>query len=114
MEQILISGWSAYMKDEMLIIAKEWTGSIMSKQDIKRAYDDLTLPKRGYLYKEAKRYIKMIDRSREKLPKEHLINTNFDSNLAILCVNLNVIASNNDVDPAIVFLSAIDKLNKKY
>jgi len=102
------------MKDDMLTIAKEWTGSVMSKQDLKNAYDDITLPKRGYLYKEARKYIKIIDRLRGKFPKEHLFNTNIDTNLSILVVNLNVIAANNDVDPAIVFLCAIDKLNKKY
>lgn len=101
-------------RDQIIIIAKDWTGSIMSIESIKREYERLTLPKRGYLWREASMCIKNIDRLRENYPEDHTFNRDFDANLGIIAVNLNVIAASNDVDPAVVILSAVDKVNKKY
>lgn len=101
-------------KDDIITLAVDCTGSIMSTEEVKNEYTSLTLPKRGYLYREARQYIKNIDRLRKNYPADHILNTNFNAVLGIMAVNLNVIAACSNVDPAIVFLSAIDKLNKKY
>lgn len=102
------------MNNDILNIAKDWTGSIMSIQDIENEYRDITPPKKGYLYQLSSKYIKNIDKVRSKYPKNHILNSDFNSNISLLTINLNIIAANNNVDPATIFLCATDKRNKKY
>lgn len=102
------------MNNDILTIAKDWTGSIMSIKDIENEYRNITPPKKGYLYKISSKYIKDIDKIRAKYPKDHILNSDFDSNISLLTINLNIIAANNNVDPATVFLCATNKKNKKY
>lgn len=101
------------MKNNILTTAKYCTGSIMSIKEIESEYKKITPPKKGYLYRLSYKYIKDIDKIRAKYPKDHILNNNFDSNISLLTVNLNIIAAENNVDPAIVFLCAMDKKNKK-
>lgn len=101
-------------------IAKIFTGSVMSVEDICKQYIGLTLPKRHYLYKEAKQRIKDFDRLMGTYAddKEHAFNINFDARLGLMTIDMNLIAIDNDtedmlMDPATVLVCLIDGENKK-
>jgi hypothetical protein len=79
---------------------KSLTGSIMSYKDIIDEYNALTPPKRHYIYSKVHQVIKKM-------------NISFDKAHPLLVVSINVLAAEENIDPAVVLLIYLDKKNKK-
>lgn len=104
----------------LLIIAKEWTGSIIDVKDIYDQYLELTPAKKNYIYKEVKQKVKEIDNLMKSYESdnEHAFNNNYETRLGLISIEMNLIALENDtkhtkLDPAIVLLCGLDNKNKK-
>ena len=108
------------MNENILIVCKEWSGSVMDIEDIEKQYLGLTLAKRHYLYNEANKSFRDLDRLLNGYSQKnnHTFNEDFESRIDLLTIDLNLIAIDNDtefikLDPAVVLLCRLDKNNKK-
>lgn len=108
------------MNEDILNICKVFSGSIMNIKDIEKQYLALTLAKRHYLYNEANKSVRDLDRllNRYSQKNNHTFNEDFESRIDLLAIDLNLIAIDNDtefikLDPAVVLLCRLDKNNKK-
>lgn len=106
--------------ENILIIAKEWTGSIMSIENIYKQYLELTPAKKNYIYKKTEQKVKEIDdlMKNYEADNEHAFNNNIETRLGFISIEMNLIALENDtkhmkLDPAVVLLCRLDSRNKK-
>lgn len=74
----------------------EVSGSVMESDAVLKEYQNLTPPKKKYLYDKAKRII-----------KKH--NKPFDEAQPLLVVDLGICAAEENVDPAVILLAHISK-----
>lgn len=75
------------------------TGSIMSNEDILNEYNALT-PQRTFIYSKVHQILKHMH-----MP--------FDKTQPLLVVSINVLAAEENIDPAVALLIYTDKKNKK-
>ena len=81
-------------------LLKSLTGSIMSYEDIINEYNALTPPKRSYIYSKVHQIIKRM-------------NISFNKAHPLLVVSINVLAAEENIDPAVALLIFLNKKNKK-
>ena len=87
-------------RNNILEVLKCLTGSVMSYENIMEKYNSMTTPKRKYIYSKVHQVVKHT-------------NMPFDKAQPLLVVKLNVLAAEENVDPAVALLVYIDKKNKK-
>lgn len=87
-------------RNNMLEAMKCLTGSIMSYENIWDEYSSLTPPKRKYIYSKIHQILKHM-------------NIPFDKAQPLLVVEINVLAAQENIDPAVALLIFTDKKNKK-
>jgi len=87
-------------RNKLLEVLKVLTGSVMSYDEIILSYNSLTPPKRTYVY----------SRVNEVLRHD---NTPFDKAQPLIVVSINVIAAEENIDPAVVLLIYTNKKNRK-
>ncbi|BFH66701.1 hypothetical protein J27TS7_38850 [Paenibacillus dendritiformis] len=87
-------------RNNILEAIKCLTGSIMSYEDIMNEYNALTPPKRTYIYSKVHQIVK------------HMY-APFDKAQPLIVVSINVLAAEENIDPAVALLIYTDKNNKK-
>lgn len=87
-------------RNNMLRAIKLFTGSIMSCDNIMAEYNSLTQPKRTYVFSEVHQVLKRM-------------NIPFDKAQPLVVVAINVLAAEENIDPAVALLIYMDKTNKK-
>lgn len=86
-------------RNSVLEAIKCLTGSIMSYERIMEEYNSLTPPKRAYVYSKAHNIIKNM-------------NIPFDKAQPLFVVAINVLAAEENIDPAVALLVHTDKKNR--
>lgn len=87
-------------RNKILEVLKCLTGSVMSYNDIMLSYNSITPPKRTYVYSKVHQVLRHN-------------NAPFDKAQPLLVVSINVIAAEENIDPAVVLLIYINKKNRK-
>lgn len=84
-----------------LEVMKSLTGSIMTHDRIMSEYTALTPTKRAYIYSKVHKSLKHLT---APINKTH----------PLVVVAINTIAAEDNIDPAVVLLTYIDKKNKRW